>query len=70
MARIARAGFPSRYMHAQFAERYSILLPPRKQGEVAHSSSALVVGWGGTQHQLDYQNNAYRVPYLQSFRCM
>lgn len=27
VARIARAGFPTRYTHAQFAERYAILLP-------------------------------------------
>ena len=31
MARIARAGFPTRYTHGQFAERYAILLPGEEQ---------------------------------------
>lgn len=31
VARIARAGFPTRYTHAQFAERYAILLPGQEQ---------------------------------------
>ena len=31
VARIARAGFPTRYTHAQFAERYAILLPGKEQ---------------------------------------
>ena len=31
VARIARAGFPTRYTHGQFAERYAILLPGEEQ---------------------------------------
>ncbi len=31
VARIARAGFPTRYTHAQFADRYAILLPGEEQ---------------------------------------
>ena len=41
VARIARAGFPTRYTHAQFVERYTSLLPPRDQEELARSGDAL-----------------------------
>ncbi|GAX85034.1 hypothetical protein CEUSTIGMA_g12454.t1 [Chlamydomonas eustigma] len=39
VARIARAGFPTRYTHGQFAERYAILLPKEEQ-------EALLAGGG------------------------
>lgn len=32
VARVSRAGFPTRYRHADFVTRYKILLPPEQQG--------------------------------------
>ena len=32
VTRIARAGYPTRYLHSDFAQRYSILLPSLKAG--------------------------------------
>ena len=53
VARIARAGYPTRYAHQQFAQRYSSLLGnkvPRKlacllQRHVQSASIRLVPGW-------------------------
>ena len=35
VTRIARAGYPTRYLHSDFARRYSILLPSLKSGTQA-----------------------------------
>ena len=43
VARVARAGFPTRYTHAQFAQRYNILLSPEEQASLGSAPSALVV---------------------------
>ena len=39
VARIARAGFPTRYTHGQFAERYAILLPGEEQEALLRGGS-------------------------------
>jgi hypothetical protein len=39
VARIARAGFPTRYTHLQFAERYAILLPGQEQAALLEGRS-------------------------------
>lgn len=41
VARIARAGYPTRYLHSEFAERYRILLPGLPQGKLPSGVSAL-----------------------------
>ena len=33
VTRIARAGYPTRYLHQEFADRYGILLTPKARGE-------------------------------------
>ena len=48
VARIARAGYPTRYAHQQFAQRYSSLLGnkvPRKHA--ATEACAISVYWAG-----------------------
>ncbi len=40
VARVSRAGFPTRYTHGQFVERYKVLLPPEQQ------SAAVLEGRG------------------------
>ncbi|WIA33590.1 hypothetical protein OEZ86_006714 [Tetradesmus obliquus] len=37
VARVSRAGFPTRYRHADFVTRYKILLPREQQGMVLHN---------------------------------
>lgn len=32
VTRIARAGYPTRYLHQEFADRYGILLTPKARG--------------------------------------
>ena len=41
VTRIARAGYPTRYLHKQFAERYHVLL--HGAGAGAHRRSALLL---------------------------
>lgn len=38
VARIAAAGFPTRYSHSVFAERYAILLTAAEQASLAEGS--------------------------------
>lgn len=38
VARIARAGYPTRYLHAEFAERYKLLLPEGPAGQKEESA--------------------------------
>lgn len=33
VTRIARAGYPTRYLHQEFADRYGILLTPKARGK-------------------------------------
>lgn len=33
VTRIARAGYPTRYLHQEFADRYGILLTPKARGD-------------------------------------
>ena len=35
VTRIARAGYPTRYLHQEFADRYGILLNPKARGKPA-----------------------------------
>ncbi|KAF5838685.1 hypothetical protein DUNSADRAFT_2380 [Dunaliella salina] len=44
VARIARAGFPTRYGHQAFAERYSILLPPEEQATLLAAAESVKSG--------------------------
>jgi len=44
VARIARAGFPTRYGHQAFAERYSILLPPEEQAALLAAAEGVKSG--------------------------
>ncbi len=46
VTRIARAGYPTRYLHRQFAERYHALLHGNQSGalEAAHVPSAQCAG--------------------------
>ncbi len=51
VARIARAGYPTRYRHREFAERYKLLLPDLGPGEETlcqqqHSTSREVAAGG------------------------
>jgi myosin-5 len=39
VARVSRAGFPTRYRHADFVQRYKILLPREQQGMVLHNDA-------------------------------
>eukprot|EP00879_Flechtneria_rotunda_P012719 GHRR01013282.1.p1 GENE.GHRR01013282.1~~GHRR01013282.1.p1 ORF type:complete len:1481 (+),score=699.13 GHRR01013282.1:1396-5838(+) len=39
VARVSRAGFPTRYRHAEFVVRYKILLPPLEQGMALKSAA-------------------------------
>lgn len=43
VARVAAAGFPTRYTHAQFALRYAILLPAEEQQQLASGGEMLKV---------------------------
>jgi len=48
VARVSRAGFPTRYPHAQFVDRYRTLLSPRQQQEtLALQQAAGGMGGGG-----------------------
>lgn len=33
VTRIARAGYPTRYLHQEFADRYGVLLTPKARGD-------------------------------------
>lgn len=44
VARIARAGFPTRYSHAAFVERYRVLLPPATQEQLRTQAAACMRG--------------------------
>jgi len=39
VTRIARAGYPTRYLHQEFADRYGILLTPKARGKPIHTTS-------------------------------
>ncbi|KAL6757024.1 P-loop containing nucleoside triphosphate hydrolase protein [Haematococcus lacustris] len=41
VARIARAGFPTRYTHQMFAERYAILLPREQQAALQEAAGGM-----------------------------
>lgn len=41
VARVSRAGFPTRYRHADFVQRYKILLPPPQQNISLHSQAEI-----------------------------
>ncbi len=38
VTRIARAGYPTRYLHQEFADRYGILLTPKARGKSCHTN--------------------------------
>ncbi len=38
VTRIARAGYPTRYLHQEFADRYGILLTPKARGKSCHTT--------------------------------
>ena len=40
VTRIARAGYPTRYLHQEFADRYGILLTPKARSKLQHSCTA------------------------------
>jgi myosin-5 len=41
VARVARAGYPTRYLHKQFIERYEVVLPAGRHLDT-HSPQAVV----------------------------
>lgn len=50
VARIARAGYPTRYLHSDFAERYCMLLPGMTPGQIPKGTTALDI----SQRLLDH----------------
>lgn len=41
VTRIARAGYPTRYLHQEFADRYGILLTPKSRGQILQNHTQL-----------------------------
>jgi hypothetical protein len=58
VARVSRAGFPTRYLHAEFVRRYKILLPVEQQEVVARDAA-------GTRQGVRALLAAFRVPQGQ-----
>lgn len=44
VTRIARAGYPTRYLHQEFADRYGILLTPKARGQLVQHSQPTAHG--------------------------
>ena len=57
VTRIARAGYPTRYLHRQFAERYHALLHGGQSGAPAGHTSCLDGGWS-------YSGTMFRVALI------
>ena len=70
VARIARAGYPTRYLHAEFAERYKLLLPEGPAGQKEDSALEIChrllehFGVGSELHQIGRTKVFFRAGVL------
>lgn len=54
VTRIARAGYPTRYLHQEFADRYGILLTPKARGQLVQHSQPTAHGTESPACMLSY----------------
>ena len=60
IARVARAGFPTRYAHGEFAQRYATLL-----GHEAPGATLCAVPWLGQPSNTMHPSSLHRTPHAE-----
>ena len=66
VARIARAGYPTRYLHAEFAHRYRVLLPDLPQGQLPAGVTTMDICRRLLEH-FAVQSDLYQVGHTKIF---